>query len=195
MFEKGLVSSWTAPPCESSQCHNWYFERNGPFQYCQAKEISSTNRKEKLTVENRLSSLLFWVVKVTFNLFSVFFSSCIVFCSTVIAFLIKASFWLSLPNSCFKPSAVPFITTCDGGGSCGVLFGVLFGVVSVKKKEIKDGIHGNKMTKKYLLTKDNQQRIEYPKCHWNKYVIWCGFNLISFNERKGKTLTKYYAFD
>lgn len=64
-----------------------------------------------------------------------------------------------------------------------------------KKKEIKDGIHGNKMTKKYLLTKDNQQGIEYPKCHWNKYVIWCDFNLISFNERKGKTLTKYYAFD
>ena len=31
-----------------------------------------------------------------------------------------------------------------------------------KKKEIKDG---NKMTKKYLLTKDNQQGIEYPKCH------------------------------
>ena len=61
---------------------------------------------------------------------------------------------------------MPFITICDGGGSCGVLFGVLFGVVSVKKKkEIKDGIHGNKMTKKYLLTKGNQQGIEYPKCH------------------------------
>ena len=57
---------------------------------------------------------------------------------------------------------MPFITTCDGGGGCGVLFGV----VSVKKKkEIKDGIQGNKMTKKYLLTKGNQQGIEYPKCH------------------------------
>ena len=35
----------------------------------------------------------------------------------------------------------------------------------LKKKEIKDGIQGNKMTKKYLLTEGNQQGIEYPKCH------------------------------
>lgn len=48
-----------------------------------------------------------------------------------------------------------FIIICDGGGSCGVLFGVLFGVVFVKKKEIKDGIYGNKMIKKYLLIKCN----------------------------------------